>query len=349
MTPAQGGAVDPRRPVLLGRCREGKLLFQKCSDCGTSRHPPEPMCGSCGSLEWETFESSGHGALYVDPLAPPEQRRRPAAPRGPRAARRGDPAGVEPGRPAARTIHDDDLDAAWSPSTTAARRHAVLPGGIVTEWSIIAGIGQTEFSKNSGRSELQLAAEACRAAILDAGLTPAEIDGMVTFTIDTNDELALMRNLGVDGAARGGRRRRGAARARAAPSSTRPRRSTSGWPTRCSCTARSTSAPVVASASRNAAVGGRAPIDNYSHVRPRHTGEDVRALVPALHARVRRDQRRLRPVHGGRRAGTRRPTRRRGSTSGRSPSTTTRRRGGSSSRSCASSTAARRATAASRS
>ena len=39
--------------------------------------------------------------------------------------------------------------------------------------AIIAGIGQTEFSKNSGRSELQLAAEASRAAILDAGLTPA--------------------------------------------------------------------------------------------------------------------------------------------------------------------------------
>ena len=29
----------------------------------------------------------------------------------------------------------------------------------------IAGIGQTEFSKNSGRSELQLAAEAVRAAL----------------------------------------------------------------------------------------------------------------------------------------------------------------------------------------
>ena len=39
--------------------------------------------------------------------------------------------------------------------------------------TIVAGIGQTEFSKSSGRSELQLAAEATRAAILDAGLTPA--------------------------------------------------------------------------------------------------------------------------------------------------------------------------------
>jgi acetyl-CoA acetyltransferase len=45
---------------------------------------------------------------------------------------------------------------------------------------------------------MQLAAEACRAAILDAGLEPADIDGLVTFTVDGNDELELMRNLGVE-------------------------------------------------------------------------------------------------------------------------------------------------------
>jgi acetyl-CoA acetyltransferase len=61
----------------------------------------------------------------------------------------------------------------------------------------IVGIGQTEFSKNSGRSELQLAAEAVKAAIDDAGLTPADIDGLVTFTQDENDELDLMRSVGI--------------------------------------------------------------------------------------------------------------------------------------------------------
>lgn len=61
----------------------------------------------------------------------------------------------------------------------------------------IAGIGHTEYSKNSGRSELQLASEASLAAIRDAGLSPAEIDGMVTFTLDTNDELELMNSLGI--------------------------------------------------------------------------------------------------------------------------------------------------------
>ena len=61
----------------------------------------------------------------------------------------------------------------------------------------VVGIGQTEFSKFSGRSELQLAVEAGKAALDDAGLKPSDIDGMVTFKMDPNDELAVMQSLGV--------------------------------------------------------------------------------------------------------------------------------------------------------
>jgi acetyl-CoA acetyltransferase len=72
-----------------------------------------------------------------------------------------------------------------------------MPGALQTPKAAIVGVGQTEFSKNSGRSELQLAAEAVKAAIDDAGLTPADIDGLVTFTQDDNDELDLMRSVGI--------------------------------------------------------------------------------------------------------------------------------------------------------
>src|SRR5262245_54833398 len=61
----------------------------------------------------------------------------------------------------------------------------------------IVGIGQTDFSKNSGRSELQLAAEAVRAALDDAGLSPADVDGMTTFTLDTTDEIEVARAVGI--------------------------------------------------------------------------------------------------------------------------------------------------------
>lgn len=61
----------------------------------------------------------------------------------------------------------------------------------------IVGLGATEFSKNSGRSELQLAVESVGAAISDAGLKPADIDGMVTFTMDSNPEIEVARLLGI--------------------------------------------------------------------------------------------------------------------------------------------------------
>jgi acetyl-CoA acetyltransferase len=60
----------------------------------------------------------------------------------------------------------------------------------------IAGIGATEFSKDSGRSELQLAAEAVLHALDDAGLSPKDVDGISSFTVDSNDEVDLSATLG---------------------------------------------------------------------------------------------------------------------------------------------------------
>ncbi|GAA3441941.1 lipid-transfer protein [Planomonospora venezuelensis] len=61
----------------------------------------------------------------------------------------------------------------------------------------VAGIGATEFSKQSGRSELQLAAEAVFAALDDAGLSPSDVDGLVTYTQDVNQEIAVARETGI--------------------------------------------------------------------------------------------------------------------------------------------------------
>ncbi|MBB2913980.1 acetyl-CoA acetyltransferase [Streptosporangium becharense] len=61
----------------------------------------------------------------------------------------------------------------------------------------VAGIGATEFSKQSGRSELRLAAEAVFAALDDAGLAPSDVDGLVTYTQDANQEIAVAREVGI--------------------------------------------------------------------------------------------------------------------------------------------------------
>jgi acetyl-CoA acetyltransferase len=68
---------------------------------------------------------------------------------------------------------------------------------VISGAAAIAGIGATEFSKDSGRSELQLAAEATAAALADAGLRPSDVDGLVTFVMDGNAEIALARELGL--------------------------------------------------------------------------------------------------------------------------------------------------------
>ncbi|MGE3848583.1 MAG: lipid-transfer protein, partial [Gammaproteobacteria bacterium] len=61
----------------------------------------------------------------------------------------------------------------------------------------IVGIGHTEYSRDSGRSELALACEAIGRAIADAGLTPGDVDGIAKYTMDNNDPIDIARSLGM--------------------------------------------------------------------------------------------------------------------------------------------------------
>ena len=67
----------------------------------------------------------------------------------------------------------------------------------IRDQACIVGIGHTEYSKDSGRSEMKLACEAISAAIADAGLKPADIDGITKYTMDNNDPIEIARNLGM--------------------------------------------------------------------------------------------------------------------------------------------------------
>lgn len=60
----------------------------------------------------------------------------------------------------------------------------------------IAGIGTTEFSRHSGVSELSLAAQCIKAACDDAGIAPSAIDGLVSYTLDSTDEIEVARAVG---------------------------------------------------------------------------------------------------------------------------------------------------------
>ncbi|MEU7054459.1 OB-fold domain-containing protein [Streptomyces sp. NPDC046197] len=41
-----------------------QLLIQRCTGCGTLRHPWLPGCNACGCPEWDTVEASGEGTVY---------------------------------------------------------------------------------------------------------------------------------------------------------------------------------------------------------------------------------------------------------------------------------------------
>src|SRR5688572_28788193 len=67
------------------------------------------------------------------------------------------------------------------PSTAArGRTEASMPG--LRDRYAIVGIGQTEFSKDSGRTTRALGVEAVKQAIEDAGLRPDEVDGMMSYS-----------------------------------------------------------------------------------------------------------------------------------------------------------------------
>lgn len=78
-------------------------------------------------------------------------------------------------------------------STTRPRRQDYL----VRDNAAIVGIGATEFSRDSGRSELQMVCEAITSAVHDAGLSMEDIDGMVRFAMDFTDEMHIVSSLGI--------------------------------------------------------------------------------------------------------------------------------------------------------
>ena len=67
----KGGRARRPRPV-VNRDNAGfwegverhQLLIQRCTSCGTLRHPWLPGCNACGGLDWDTVEVSGEGTVY---------------------------------------------------------------------------------------------------------------------------------------------------------------------------------------------------------------------------------------------------------------------------------------------
>ena len=208
----------------LDALQEGKIVIQRCLDCKTLVQPPRAMCPNCHSLDRDWVESAGKGTVYawVAPVHGVPEGERPIivlvdleeGARMMSGLKDVDIADVRNGMAVEARFNTDDDGDKWvtfHPIDDEVKTEPVLrpefhpvpssrfkrPDEVLWDRAAIAGIGQTDFSKDSGRPVIQLAAEASLAAIKDAGLTPADIDGMVTFTGDSNGEMALCDHLGV--------------------------------------------------------------------------------------------------------------------------------------------------------
>jgi acetyl-CoA acetyltransferase len=68
---------------------------------------------------------------------------------------------------------------------------------LLKDRTAIVGIGETPFAKRLEDSEKELACQAILAALDDAGIDPAEVDGLASYTMENTDEVEIARNLGL--------------------------------------------------------------------------------------------------------------------------------------------------------
>ncbi|MCY3544634.1 MAG: hypothetical protein OXH22_11435 [Chloroflexi bacterium] len=72
-----------------------------------------------------------------------------------------------------------------------------MEGRLKDKYAIV-GVGETEYSRASGRSTRALGVEAIRNAIYDAGLTPQDVDGMLSYHGgDSTPSTTMMHDLGM--------------------------------------------------------------------------------------------------------------------------------------------------------
>ncbi|HEV3358618.1 MAG TPA: OB-fold domain-containing protein [Pseudonocardiaceae bacterium] len=204
-------AVDLRAEFYWTSGADGVLRMQSCADCGGLVHPPSVACHRCQGARLEVRPVSGVGtvvavtvnnqvwqpelpvpyAIAVVALAEDAHVRLTARVVG------ADPETVHIGQQVA--VSFEQRADVWVPVVTptgavdelpvvdetpeevrAAVRAPVAPRRY-EHASVISGVGNSPIGRRLMVDPLSLAVEACRAAVVDAGLTFADIDGLATY------------------------------------------------------------------------------------------------------------------------------------------------------------------------
>jgi uncharacterized OB-fold protein len=192
---------------------DGQLRLQECGDCASLIHPPQPICRYCHSHNMGVRVVSGRATLsaftvnhrFSLPGLPANYVvAQVAIEEDPRVRLTTnivdcDPADLELGR-VMEVVFEQAADV-WLPlfRPTAEDEVAPLPQDEIApqdfgkfvrpmvsaekfeEKSAITGIGASRMGRRLMVAPLSLTIEACEAAIADAGLTFADIDGLSTY------------------------------------------------------------------------------------------------------------------------------------------------------------------------
>jgi acetyl-CoA acetyltransferase/uncharacterized OB-fold protein len=202
-------ALTPETEFFWKSGQDGKLRIQKCSQCLALVHPPAPACRYCGSAEVEPSVVSGRGTVeavtvnehtWLVDWPAPYNVVIVALEDDPRVRLLSNVFGskdeeIEIGSVVeVDFVHANDI---WypvfratgerqsdRPSGVDPKRFQIQKGGDHNKFEnrvSITGVGQSDVGRRLMRSPIELAANACRLAIADAGLEPGDIDGVATF------------------------------------------------------------------------------------------------------------------------------------------------------------------------
>jgi len=204
--------VDDQSRAFWEAGRDGVLRFPVCNECGALLHPPGPVCRYCrsddlgmrdvpatGVVVGVTINHQQWDARYLPPFAIASV----AIDADPRVRLITNLVDLEPEearvgmrvRARFEQLEDvwiplfvpcDEPDAELPEDETAPADHRrwvrpMLPGPRPEDQVAITGIGMSQIGRRLMRPPLSLAVEAVKAAVADAGLTLADIDGLSTY------------------------------------------------------------------------------------------------------------------------------------------------------------------------
>ena len=192
---------------------DGVLRIQECGDCNSLIHPPQPVCRYCHSRNMGVRDVSGRATISAftvnhrfgfPDLPPPYVVAQVALVEDPRVRLTTNIIDCDPDELAIGQVVEvafEKVEDVWLPlfRPTGDTRTGPLPVDEIAptdvarhirpplttdkfeEKSAITGIGMSRIGRRLMVPPLSLTIDACQAAVADAGLTMADIDGLATY------------------------------------------------------------------------------------------------------------------------------------------------------------------------